>query len=83
MDQRAGGADAGLERLIRAIKAEPGVWWATCKQVAEWQIETRQNLDVTVPIPPIRREAQVEPAQGRARQSRMTSGVERSVRPKM
>ena len=41
----------GLEQLIRAIKAEPGVWWATCKQVAEWQIETRQNLDVTVPIP--------------------------------
>jgi len=40
----------GLEQLIRAIKAEPGVWWATCKQVAEWQIETRQNLDVTVPI---------------------------------
>ena len=46
---RAGPA-AGLEQLIRAIKAEPGVWWATCKQVAEWQIETRQNLDVTVPI---------------------------------
>jgi hypothetical protein len=42
---------AGLERLIRAIKAEPGVWWATCQQVAEWQIETRQNLGVTVPIP--------------------------------
>jgi len=42
----------GLEQLIRAIKAEPGVWWATCKQVAEWQIETRQNLDVTVPMPP-------------------------------
>ena len=46
---RAGRLD-GLERLIRAIKAEPGVWWATCQQVAEWQIETRQNLDVTVPI---------------------------------
>jgi peptidoglycan/xylan/chitin deacetylase (PgdA/CDA1 family) len=41
----------GLERLIRAIRAEPGVWWATCKQVAEWQIETRQNLEVVVPIP--------------------------------
>ena len=40
-----------LEQLIRAIKAEPGNWGATCKQVAEWQIETRQNLDVTVPIP--------------------------------
>ena len=45
------GRMAGLEQLIRAIKAEPGVWWATWKQVAEWQIETRQNLDVTVPIP--------------------------------
>lgn len=42
----------GLERLIRAIRAEPGVWWATCRQVAEWQIETRQNLAVTVPLPP-------------------------------
>jgi len=41
----------GLERLIRAIKAEPGVWWATHRQIAEWQIETRQNLDVVVPIP--------------------------------
>jgi peptidoglycan-N-acetylglucosamine deacetylase len=41
----------GLERLIRAVRAEPGVWWATCKQVAEWQIETRQNLEVVVPIP--------------------------------
>jgi peptidoglycan/xylan/chitin deacetylase (PgdA/CDA1 family) len=41
----------GVERLIRAIREEPGVWWATCKQVAEWQIETRQNLDVKVPIP--------------------------------
>jgi peptidoglycan/xylan/chitin deacetylase (PgdA/CDA1 family) len=41
----------GLEQLIRAIKSEPNVWWATCQQVAEWQIETRQNLDVTVPIP--------------------------------
>ena len=50
VDQRAGRM-LGLERLIQAIKAEPGVWWATCKQVAEWQIETRQNLDVTVPIP--------------------------------
>ena len=41
----------GLERLIRAIKAEPNVWWATCKEIADWQIETRQNLEVTVPIP--------------------------------
>lgn len=42
----------GLEQLIRAIKAEPNVWWATCQQIAEWQLETRQNLGVTVPIPP-------------------------------
>src|SRR4051794_38189930 len=47
---RAGRLDA-LEQLIRAIRAEPGVWWATCQQVAEWQIETQQNLDVKVPIP--------------------------------
>jgi peptidoglycan-N-acetylglucosamine deacetylase len=40
----------GLERLIRAIREEPGVWWATCQQVAEWQIETQQNRDVVVPI---------------------------------
>jgi peptidoglycan/xylan/chitin deacetylase (PgdA/CDA1 family) len=45
---RAGRLD-GLEQLIRAIRAEPGVWWATCKQIAEWQIETQQNLDVKVP----------------------------------
>ena len=41
----------GLEQLIKAIKGMPGVWWTTCKEVAEWQIETRQNLGVTVPIP--------------------------------
>jgi hypothetical protein len=35
----------------RAIKAEPGVWRATCKQVTERQVETRQNPDVTVPTP--------------------------------
>jgi peptidoglycan/xylan/chitin deacetylase (PgdA/CDA1 family) len=42
----------GLEQLIQTIKATPGVWWATCQQVADWQIESRQNLGVTVPIPP-------------------------------
>jgi len=47
---RAGRLD-GLEQLIRAIRAEPGVWWTTCKEIAEWQIETQQNLDVKVPIP--------------------------------
>jgi peptidoglycan-N-acetylglucosamine deacetylase len=47
---RAGRLD-GLEQLIRAIRSEPGVWWATCGQIAEWQIETRQNLDVVVPHP--------------------------------
>ncbi|MCC6176007.1 MAG: hypothetical protein IT305_11940 [Chloroflexi bacterium] len=47
---RAGRLD-GLERLIRAIRAEPGVWWTTCRQVAEWQIEAQQNLEVTIPLP--------------------------------
>jgi hypothetical protein len=41
----------GLEQLIRTIKAEPGVWWATCKEVADWQIGSRQNLDVDVTVP--------------------------------
>jgi peptidoglycan-N-acetylglucosamine deacetylase len=41
----------GLERLIRAMRQEPGVWFATCMQVAEWAIETGQNADVKVPIP--------------------------------
>lgn len=43
---------AGLERLIRAIRSYPNVWWTTCIEVARWQLETQQNLDVTVPIPP-------------------------------
>ena len=47
---RAGRLD-GLEQLIRAIRAEPGVWWTTCKQIAECQIETQQNLDVKGPSP--------------------------------
>ncbi len=42
---------AGLERLIRAIRSYPNVWWTTLEQVARWQIETQQNLGVTVPIP--------------------------------
>jgi peptidoglycan/xylan/chitin deacetylase (PgdA/CDA1 family) len=42
---------AGLERLIRAIRGYPGVWWTTLLEVARWQLETRQNLDVKVPIP--------------------------------
>jgi len=41
----------GLEQLVRSIRAEPNVWWATCGEVAAWQIETDQNLGVTVPIP--------------------------------
>jgi hypothetical protein len=47
---RAGRLD-GLEQLIRAIRVEPGVWWTTCQQIAEWQIEAQQNLAVKVPIP--------------------------------
>ena len=37
---------AGLERLIRAIRAYPNVWWTTLEQVARWQIETPQNHGV-------------------------------------
>jgi peptidoglycan-N-acetylglucosamine deacetylase len=46
---RAGRMD-GLEQLIRAIRQEPGVWFATCMQVAEWAIETNQNTQVKVPL---------------------------------
>jgi peptidoglycan-N-acetylglucosamine deacetylase len=41
----------GLERLIRAIRQESGVWWATALEVAQWALETGQNADVKVPIP--------------------------------
>ena len=41
----------GLERLIRAIRQEPGVWFATCMQVAEWAVETNQNSEVKVRFP--------------------------------
>ena len=41
----------GLERLIRAMRQEPGVWFATCMQVAEWAIETGQNAEVKVRFP--------------------------------
>ncbi len=50
MSGRASRVD-GLERLIRAIRQEPGVWWATCLEVARWQLETEQNPGVRVPIP--------------------------------
>ena len=40
----------GLERLIRAIRAEPGVWFATAGQVAAWAAETNQNTGVHVPL---------------------------------
>ncbi|MFN8524924.1 MAG: polysaccharide deacetylase [Chloroflexota bacterium] len=43
----------GLEQLIRAMRQEPGVWFATAHQVAEWAIQTNQNTDVKVPIPPL------------------------------
>jgi hypothetical protein len=51
---RASRIDA-LERLIRAIRREPGVWWATCMQVAEWAIETGQNAQLAVSSPAARR----------------------------
>ena len=44
---RAGRLD-GLEQLIRAMRHEPGVWFATAMQVAEWAIETNQNAGVRV-----------------------------------
>ncbi len=39
----------GVERLIRAMRAEPSVWFATAQQVAAWAAETNQNTDVKVP----------------------------------
>ena len=41
----------GLERLIRAIRQDPGVWFATAQQVADWAAETNQNTAVRVPLP--------------------------------
>jgi peptidoglycan-N-acetylglucosamine deacetylase len=41
----------GLERLIRVMRQEPGVWFATAMQVAEWALETGQNATVRVPLP--------------------------------
>jgi peptidoglycan/xylan/chitin deacetylase (PgdA/CDA1 family) len=41
----------GLERLIRVVRQEPGVWFATAMQVAEWALETGQNAAVRVPLP--------------------------------
>ena len=41
----------GLERLIRAMRQEPGVWFATCLQVAQWALESGQNEQVKVPLP--------------------------------
>ena len=40
----------GLERLIRAMRAEPNVWFATAHQVATWAAETNQNTTVHVPL---------------------------------
>jgi len=50
MSGRASRVD-GLERLIRTIRGYPNVWWTTLEQFAKWQVETQQNLGVTVPIP--------------------------------
>jgi hypothetical protein len=36
---------------VEALHADTDTSWATHRQIAEWQIETRQNLDVVVPIP--------------------------------
>jgi peptidoglycan-N-acetylglucosamine deacetylase len=51
---RASRIDA-LERLIRAIRREPGVWWASCMQVAEWATATGQNARLSVSSPAARR----------------------------
>jgi peptidoglycan/xylan/chitin deacetylase (PgdA/CDA1 family) len=40
----------GLERLIRAIRQEPGVRFATAGQVAAGAAETNQNTGVHVPL---------------------------------
>jgi peptidoglycan/xylan/chitin deacetylase (PgdA/CDA1 family) len=39
----------GLERLIRAVREEPGVWFATALQVAEWALETDQGIHCQAP----------------------------------
>jgi peptidoglycan-N-acetylglucosamine deacetylase len=39
----------GLERLIRAMREEPGVWFATALQVAEWALETDQGIHSQMP----------------------------------
>jgi hypothetical protein len=41
----------GLERLIRTMRAEPAVWFATAGAVAAWAAETNQNTAVRVPLP--------------------------------
>jgi peptidoglycan/xylan/chitin deacetylase (PgdA/CDA1 family) len=41
----------GLERLIRAIREEPDVWFTTALEVAQWQLETNQNTEVKVRYP--------------------------------
>ena len=46
---RAGRLD-GLEQLIRAMRAEPDVWFTTCGAVAGWAVETGQNAHVHVPL---------------------------------
>ncbi|MPZ23019.1 MAG: polysaccharide deacetylase family protein [Dehalococcoidia bacterium] len=38
----------GLERLLDVIQEEPGVWFTTAMQVAEWAISTQQNKEVKV-----------------------------------
>jgi peptidoglycan/xylan/chitin deacetylase (PgdA/CDA1 family) len=41
----------GLERLIRRIREEPGVWFATALQVAKWAVESNQDTGVRVQVP--------------------------------
>ena len=46
------GRIAALDWLIDQMRAKPNVWWATCREIAEWQTETNQNTGVKVPHPP-------------------------------
>jgi peptidoglycan-N-acetylglucosamine deacetylase len=40
----------GLERLIRHMRQEPGVWFATAAQVADWAIASEQDTGVRVGV---------------------------------
>jgi hypothetical protein len=43
------------------MRQEPGVWFATALEVAEWALETRQNAGVRVPLADLDRNAATGP----------------------